>query len=252
MNGKAALPNSPRGSYLLAMTKSLRIDVWSDIVCPWCAIGKRRLEAALAAFPHRDAVEVAWRAFELDPSAPRIQEGDNATRLARKYGRTKAQAEAMIQNVADVAAKDGLDFKLLHARSGNTFDGHRLLHFAAERGLGGALKERLFRGYMTEGQAIGDPDVLVRLAADAGLDADEARAVLASDRYAKEVRDDEDEARTLGISGVPFFVFDGKLGVSGAQPAEVLGKALEEAWTSAPDRADEASSAAACGIDGCA
>jgi predicted DsbA family dithiol-disulfide isomerase len=210
--------------------KKLRVDVWSDIVCPWCAIGKRRLDAALADFPHRDAVEVVWRAFELDPSTPRVREGDQATHLAKKYGRTKAEAEAMIQRVAETAARDGLDFQLLRARSGNTFDGHRLLHLALERGLQGAVKDRFFRGYMTEGLPIGEHEVLVTLAAEAGVDPEEARATLASDRYAKEVRDDENAARALGITGVPFFVFGGRLAVSGAREVAVLSQALREAW----------------------
>lgn len=235
--------------------KQLRIDVWSDIVCPWCAIGKRRLEQALGNFPHRKDVEVVWRAFELDPSAPRIREEDQATHLAKKYGRSKVQAEAMIQRVADVAAADGLTFDLLHAKSGNTFDGHRLLHLAAQRGVQGALKDRLFRAYMTERLPIGDHDVLARLAAEAGLDAAEARETLASDRYASEVRDEESAARAIGITGVPFFVFGGRLAVSGAQPAEVLSRALEEAWAQAPaeqDQAGDAAEGAVCGPVGCA
>jgi predicted DsbA family dithiol-disulfide isomerase len=234
------------------MKKTLRVDVWSDIVCPWCAIGKRRLEAALARFPHRDDVEVVWRAFELDPSAPTVREGDNAARLAEKYGRTKAQAEAMIQSVTDTAAKDGLDFQLSRARSGNTFDGHRVLHLAAERGLQDAVKERLLRGYMSEGQAIGEHDVLVRLASEAGLDAEEVRAVLASDRYAREVREDEETAQRLGIHGVPFFVLAGKYAFSGAQPADVILRGLDQAWASLPEREEVAQVGAVCGPDGCA
>ncbi len=144
------------------MKKTLKVEVWSDVVCPWCAIGKRRLEAALAKFPRRDAVEIVWRAFELDPSAPALRPDDNATRLAQKYGRTKAEVAAMVQQVTDIAAKDGLDFHLAQARSGNTFDAHRVLHLAAERGIQDKVKERFFRGYMTEGEAIGDHDVLVR------------------------------------------------------------------------------------------
>lgn len=235
------------------MERKLTIDVWSDVVCPWCAIGKRRLDAALAKFPHRDSVRVAWRAFELDPSAPRLQEGDNAARLGRKYGRTRDQAEAMIRNVEQTAAQDGLEFDLLEARSGNTFDAHRLLKLAAERGVQGAVKERFFRGYMAEKEAIGDPDTLVRLASEAGLDAEEVRAVLASDRYAKEVREEEATARSLGINGVPFFVLGGRLAVSGAQPADVMLGALQQAWEALPaiDAADVAEGAT-CGPEGCA
>jgi predicted DsbA family dithiol-disulfide isomerase len=235
------------------MTKrKLRVDVWSDIVCPWCAIGKRRLEAALADFPHRDAVEVVWRAFELDPSAPRVREGDHAGHLAKKYGRTKAQAEAMIERVVETAARDGLDFQLLQAPAGNTFDGHRLLHLALERGLQDAVKDRVLRAYMTEGQAIGEREVLVRLAAEAGLDAEEARATLASDRYAKDVRDDENAARALGITGVPYFVFGGRLAVSGAQEVPLLSRALSEAWARIPEADSDSAEGATCGPDGCA
>jgi predicted DsbA family dithiol-disulfide isomerase len=235
--------------------KELRIDVWSDIVCPWCAIGKHRLDRAVGAFSHRSDVEVVWRSFELDPSAPRVRQGDQAEHLAKKYGRSKAEAEAMIQRVSDVAAADGLTFDLLGAKSGNTFDGHRLLHLAAERGVQGAVKERFFQGYMAEGLAIGDHDVLVKLGVEAGLDAQEARSVLAGDRFAIEVRDDESAARAIGITGVPFFVFGGRLAVSGAQPAEVLARTLEEAWAQAPqapERGSEAAEGAVCGPEGCA
>jgi predicted DsbA family dithiol-disulfide isomerase len=237
------------------MKKTLKIDVWSDIVCPWCAVGKRRLEAALATFPHKDDVEVVWRAFELDPSAPAIQPGDNATRLGQKYGKSRAEAEAMMNQLAATAAKDGLEFHLTTAKSGNTFDGHRVLHLAAERGVQDAVKERFFRGYMTEGQAIGDHAVLTKLAVEAGLDGEEVRAVLASDRYAAEVREEEAAARAMGISGVPFFVFAEKYAVSGAQPAQVLLGALEQAWASLPDgvkTAEGASEGAVCGPEGCA
>ncbi len=216
------------------MKKTLQVMVWSDVVCPWCAIGKHRLEAAIAKFARRDEVEVVWRSFELDPSAPAVRAGDNATHLAQKYRRTKAQAEAMIQSVIDTAAKDGLDLHLNRARSGNTFDAHRLLHLALEKGVQNEVKSRFLRGYMTEGQAIGDHEVLVRLATEAGLDPQEVRAVLESDRYANDVREDEEMARELGVRGVPFFVFGGKLAVSGAQPMEVLLGALEEVEGSPP------------------
>ncbi len=235
--------------------KKLRVDVWSDIVCPWCAIGKRRLEKALAQFEHRDEVEVTWRAFELDPSAPALQQGDNAARLARKYGSSREQAAARMQQVTELAARDGLEFDLVGARSGNTFDAHRVLHLAAERGVQGAVKERFFQGYMSEREAIGDREVLVKLASEAGLDAADVRETLASDRFAADVRAEEDAARRLGITGVPFFVLGGALGVSGAQPPAVLLQALEEAWNHAGEGADEAGEVPEvpeCGPDGCA
>jgi predicted DsbA family dithiol-disulfide isomerase len=230
--------------------KKLRVDIWSDVVCPWCAIGKRRFEAALARFAHKDEVEVVWRAFELDPSAPAVQPGDNATRLARKYGRTREQAVAMMQQVAETAAREGLDFDLVNARSGNTFDAHRVLHLAAERGRQDAVKERFLRGYMSEQQPIGDREVLVRLAAEAGLDPEEVRSTLASDGFAAEVREEEEVAHRLGIHGVPFFVLGEAIGVSGAQPAEVLLRALDQAWAHSAAEGETAEGAA-CGPDGC-
>ena len=230
--------------------EKLRVDIWSDVVCPWCAIGKRRFEVALARFAHKDEVEVVWRAFELDPSAPASQPGDNATRLARKYGRSREQAVAMMQQVAATAAGEGLAFDLVNARPGNTFDAHRLLHLARERGVQDAVKERFLRGYMSERQPIGEHDVLLRLSAEAGLDAEEVRSTLASGRFAAEVREEEEVAHRLGIHGVPFFVLGGTLGVSGAQPADAILGALEQAWGKVGP-SSEAAEGAACGPEGC-
>jgi predicted DsbA family dithiol-disulfide isomerase len=211
----------------------LTVEIWSDIVCPWCYIGKRRFEAALAQFAHGDEVEVRFRSFELDPGAPVMPEGSGAERLAAKYGIPVAEAEAMQARVTETAAADGLEYQLDRARGGNTFDAHRLLHLAAAQGVQADAKERLMRAYFSEGEPISDPETLVRLAAEAGVDADAAREVLAGDRYAAEVRDDEQLAAQLGIRGVPFFVLDRRYGVSGAQPPEALLQALEQAWDEA-------------------
>ncbi|HST64863.1 MAG TPA: DsbA family oxidoreductase [Mycobacteriales bacterium] len=211
----------------------MQVEIWSDVVCPWCAIGKRRFETALADFEHRDEVEVRYRSFELDPTTPRSVEGNATQRLADKYGVPLAQAEAMQQRVIDQAAAEGLDFRFDIAHPGNTVDAHRLLHLAADRGLQTELKERLLLAYFTEGERIGEVDTLVRLAAAAGLDEGEARGVLESDKYLADVREDQATASALGISGVPFFVLDRKFGVSGAQPAEVLLGALRQAYTAA-------------------
>ncbi len=233
--------------------QTLHIDVWSDIACPWCHVGKRRLEAALELFPHRDAVEVVWHAFELDPAAPRSSEAaPYAARLARKYGTSVADADLMIRRMTATAAQDGLDFHFETIRPGNTFDAHRLLHLAHTRGLQDLLKERLFLAYLSEGEAIGEPEVLARLAIEVGLEADEVHRVLAGDAFTHEVRADEDEARRLGIRGVPFFVFDGRTAVSGAHPADTLLAALTTAWTAAQTRVDEFPEGASCGRDGCA
>jgi predicted DsbA family dithiol-disulfide isomerase len=232
----------------------LRVDIWSDIACPWCFVGKRRLEQALHRFRYRDDVEISWRAFELDPSAPRIRDASQsyAERLGKKYGMPAVQAQAMIDRMVETAAKDGLELRFDHIRPGNTFDAHRLLHLAHLRGVQDALKERLLRAYLTEGQAIGDREVLAGAAREVGLDDAEVRDVLDGPRYADVVRRDQALARELGISGVPFFVLGGRLGISGAQPADVLLGALERAWSEqAQPGPGPAAGGAACGPDRC-
>ena len=208
----------------------MKIEIWSDIACPWCAIGKRRFERALQGFEHRDAVDVVWRSFELDPSAPRRQEQSQPAHLAAKYGIPLARAQATNARMSGEAAKEGLRFDLDQAQVGNTFDAHRLIHFAAAHGRRDETVDRLFRAYLRDGRAIGEPEVLVEIAAEAGLDADAARMMLASDAHADAVRADEARARMFGISGVPFFAIDERVGVSGAQPSEVLLDVLREAW----------------------
>ena len=208
----------------------LTVDIWSDVVCPWCYIGKRRFEAALAQFEHRDDVTVLWHSFELDPDAPPVAEGRSAERLATKYGMTVEDAARRQAEITTLAAQDGLTYDLAESRGGNTFDAHRLIHLAAEHGLGDAVMERLMNAYFREREAIGDPDTLQRLAVDAGLPAEEVREVLEGERYADAVRADERAATQIGVRGVPFFVLGRKYGVSGAQPSEVLLQALQQAW----------------------
>jgi predicted DsbA family dithiol-disulfide isomerase len=209
----------------------MKVEIWSDVVCPWCYIGKRRFEDALARFDHRGDVEVVWRSFELDPQAPVRRVGDTADRLAGKYGMTREKALAAQAHMTEVAAEEGLDFRFDLSKSGNTFDAHRLLHLAGDRGVQDAAKERLLKAYFTDGEPIGEPETLARLATEAGLDPDEVQEVLAGDRYATEVRSDERDAAGIGISGVPFFVVDRTYAVSGAQPADVLLKVLERSWS---------------------
>jgi predicted DsbA family dithiol-disulfide isomerase len=213
----------------------MKVEIFSDVVCPWCSVGKRRFEAALERFDHADEVEVVWRAYELDPQAPAYREGDYVDRLARKYGMARPQAVASIERLTATAATEGLDFHFERARPGNTFNAHRLLHYAGEAGPGlqDALKERLFLAYFTEGAAIGESETLVRLAAEVGLDAQECADILDSDRYADDVRADEREAVDLGITGVPFFVVDGKFGIPGAQDADTILNVLDRAWAKA-------------------
>jgi len=209
----------------------MRVDIWSDVVCPWCYVGKRRFEAALADFPHRDSVEVRWRSFELDPRAPRVREGDRLGHLAAKYGITREQAQAMERTITEAAASLGLELRLDRARGGNTFDAHRLLHLAEALGLGNAVEERFLQAYFTDGEPIGDRDVLRRVAVEAGLPGAEVDEVLAGDRYADAVRADEAQARAYGATGVPFFVIDETYGISGAQSPEVFTNVLERAWS---------------------
>jgi len=208
----------------------VNVEIWSDIACPWCYVGKRRFEAALAAFEHRDDVEVTWRSFELDPQAPAERGGQRAEHLAAKYGSSLEQARAMQDGMAEVAAQDGLELRFDRARDGSTFDAHRLLHLAEAHGAQDAMKERLMRAHFTEGELMADPATLERLAAEVGLPAEEVRDVLGGDRYAAEVREDERTAGALGISAVPFFVVDRALGAAGAQPPEVLEGLLRQGW----------------------
>lgn len=232
----------------------MQVEIWSDVVCPWCFIGKRRFETALSRFPHADGVEVTWRSFELDPGAPRERSGPAVDHLAAKYGVAREEAQAMHDRMAGVADGEGLQFRLGAARPGNTFDAHRLLHLARERGMQDPVKERLLSAYLTEGEAVGDPQVLVRLATEAGLSSDEARSVLDTDDYADAVRADEATARTLGITGVPFFVVDRAYGVSGAQPPEVLLELLEAVWAHSESLTSVrgASTGEGCDDGGCA
>ncbi len=207
----------------------MNVEVWSDIACPWCYIGKRRFDAALSRFSHAGDVTVRWRSFELDPSAPAVREEPYLDRLAAKYRMSLPEADAMIDRMIEAGAQNGVVLRFDKAKPGNTFDAHRLLHLAAERGVQSDLKERLLRATFTKGAEIADHDVLVALAEESGLDAGEARAALEGDAYADDVRADERRASDLGITSVPFFVMGG-LGVAGAQPPDVLLEVLEEAW----------------------
>ena len=207
----------------------MQIEVWSDVVCPWCYIGKRRLEAALAGFEHRDEVEVVWRSFQLDPSAPSQPTENVADMLGRKYGGGAANARQMMGQVQSVAAEEGLDFtRHADALHLNTVDAHRVLHAAGP--LRGAVKEAMLHAYFVEARDLSDPEVLVELASAAGLDAATVRAVLASDAHAADVEADVRQAAAYGATGVPFFVVDQRYGVSGAQPTEVFSQLLERAW----------------------
>jgi predicted DsbA family dithiol-disulfide isomerase len=205
------------------------IEVWSDVVCPWCYIGKRRLEKALAEFPHAAEVEVVWRSFQLDPSYPKGERTSTYEYLAKKFGGSPQQAKGMTGQVKAVAAGEGLAFDFDRARVVNTYDAHRVTHLANAHGLGPQAHERFLHAHFVEGATLNDPDTLAGLAAEVGVPEAEVRKVLAGDQYSDEVDADIRDARTLGASGVPFFVLDRAFGVSGAQPVETFLSALQRA-----------------------
>ena len=211
----------------------MRVDIWSDVVCPWCYVGKARFEKALGNFAHHDEVEVVYRSFELDPSQPAGQGETVLDMLSKKYGMPPEQARQAEDRVAGLARAEGLGYSS-ERPVGNTFDVHRMLHLGKERGVQHELLDAIYKAYFDEARQIFDAPVITAVADKAGLDAEAARQVLDDgDQYAGDVRADEDEARRLGISGVPFFVFDMALGVSGAQATETFTQALEQAWTRA-------------------
>jgi predicted DsbA family dithiol-disulfide isomerase len=231
----------------------MRVEIWSDIACPWCYIGKARFEKGLAEFAHRDEVEVVHRSFELDPGRARGETEQVIDMLAAKYGRTREEAASMEANVAANAQAEGLGYRTGGRDHGSTFDIHRLLHLAKARGRQDELLTLAYRANFAEERSVFDDDVLLALAEEAGLGADEARAVLADPgAYADEVRADEREASELGADAVPFFVFDRRYGISGGQPSEVFVQALEQAWKDRPATgpATVGADAAGCGTDG--
>lgn len=211
----------------------MQVEIWSDIVCPWCYLGKRRFERALADFGQAGDVEVIYRSFELDPDAPAGTTTPTAELLAQKYRMTADQARQAQQQMEERAAADGLTFNMDGLRSGNTRDAHRLLQFAKDAGRQPEMMERLHRAYFTDSESVFDHESLTRLAAEAGLDAAAVSKMLASDDYSDHVETDEQMARALGATGVPLFVIDRKYGISGAQPAETITSVLERAWSEA-------------------
>jgi predicted DsbA family dithiol-disulfide isomerase len=236
----------------------MRIEIWSDVVCPWCYIGKRRLEEALAGFPHREDVEVVYRSFELDPTAPEEAVETTVEALARRWGTDVDGARQAMARGDAVAAEVGLHFVHHDAPRARTVDAHRLLHLAADHGVQGELKEALLAAYFLRGESMGDHDVLRKAAVDVGLDPARVDEVLAGREYADAVLADIDQARAYGATGVPFYVVDQKYGISGAQPTEVFTQVLDRAWAESRPQLDMVSAAStdadadACGPDGCA
>ena len=214
----------------------MQVEIWSDVVCPWCYLGKRRFKRALESFDHRAEVAVTYRSFELDPAAAPGETRPTVELLASKYGMSVAQANAAQQQMEQRAAVDGLEFRLNGLRSGSTRDAHRLLQLAKARHRQDELTERLHRAYFSEQASVFDHSALAQFAVEAGLDHDEVLAVLAGQDYDDAVAADEDLARSFGANGVPFFVIDRRYAISGAQPSDVIVSALERAWADAGDQ----------------
>ena len=232
----------------------MRIEIWSDVVCPWCYIGKRHLEAALEEFPHRDEVEIEYRSFELDPGAPRIPVETTVESLAKKFGTDVAGARQLMARADGAAAAVGLEFHHADTPRGSTLDAHRLLHLAKDVARQAEVKEALLAAYFSRGESMSDHAVLRRVVVDAGLDPVRVDDVLSSTEYADAVQGDFAQARAYGAGGVPFFVVDQRYGVSGAQPTEVFSQLLERAWadTHPSIQLVGGADAEACGPDGCA
>ncbi|MDO7869116.1 DsbA family oxidoreductase [Nocardioides jiangxiensis] len=231
----------------------MEIEIWSDVVCPWCYIGKRRLEKALDGFEHD--VTITWRSFQLDPGAPTVPVETVAEALGRKYGGGEAAGRQMIDRVEAVAAEEGMLWRHHQSQRVGTVDAHRLLHLALHDGgpkLQGQLKERLFAAYFAEAANVADHGVLRSLAAEAGLDAARVDEVLAGSDYLDEVYADQQQAGAYGATGVPFYVIEKRYGVSGAQPAEALRQVLGRAWTDLHPSLTIVDGDNACGPDGCA
>ena len=237
------------------MNTTMKIQIWSDIMCPFCYIGKRRIEGALAHFPHKDKVSIEWKSFQLDPNFKASEDDNVVHHLAKKYGKDIAWAEEMTANVTQTAKSAGLDFNFDKAIMANSFNAHRLLHLAKKYNLGDALKEQLLKAYFTEGKNVNDFDTLSELGQTVGLSKEEIKKVLHSDAFSEAVEKDIDMAQQIGIQGVPFFVLDNKYAISGAQSEEIFLQALEKTWEEGDFEKelilDANSNNASCDIDGC-
>lgn len=212
----------------------MKIEIWSDIVCPFCYIGKKRLEQALASFPHRDEVEIIWKSYQLHPQFPQDAAGIPAVEYIKNAkGLTKEETLGMMQQVQSIGKSLEIDFNFEKSLIVNTLNGHRLIHFAQEHGLGNILKERLLKAHFSEGVDVNDTNILVNLAAEVGMDKKEVQEMLLSDRFTYEVTQDIQEGVNLGLRGVPFFVFNQKFGIAGAQPLEMFEQTLRQAYEDA-------------------
>lgn len=230
----------------------MKVEIWSDYMCPFCYIGKRHYDTALEAFPHRDQVETIWRSFQLNPDAEVETQGDLHDYLASKFRTSREQAKALNDQMVERAAQSGLQYDLDAASPTNSLDAHRLTHLAAHHDKGDQAEERLLAAHFTEGQHLGRHETLKKLAAEIGLDAAEVETMLTGDAYTDEVQADQQLAREFGITGVPFFVIDRKYGISGAQPVDVFSQALTQAWEEHKPVFKTIASGDACEDESCA
>jgi len=228
----------------------MKVEIWSDIACPFCYIGKRRFESALSKFEHRDQVEIQWRSFELNADIPKRKTTTTLEFLTAHKGISATQAKALFKQVTETAAKDGLKFDFDKGLHGNTFDGHRLVHFASENGCGNEMKERLFSGYFVRGESVADIETLIKMSSDVGLDAEKTRTMLESDSFSDAVRADERKAASLGIHGVPFFLINGKQQMSGIQAPDSILQILNKAWNASGDT-KSSTAGVTCNDEGC-
>lgn len=227
----------------------MKIEIWSDYACPYCYIGKRHLENALQQFAHADTVQIVHKAFELDPTAGKDVTTTTQQRIERKYRRTSAGAMEFIRNVENAGKQVGLDMNYETVQYTNTFDAHRLTKLAETQGKANELHERLMKAYFTENLPLSHSETLVKCAEDVGISREAVEDLLNSDHFTQEARQDEQDAYRIGVQGVPFFVIDGKIGLSGAQPTEYLLQALNQAWNEQVK--DSIIVGQSCGIDGC-
>ena len=237
------------------MKNQLLVQIWSDVMCPFCYIGKRRIEEALSLFDNKDSVAIEWKSFQLDPSFVATPNESIIDHLAEKYRKDTNWAQTMVDNMTENAKNSGLDFRFEKAILANSLNAHRLLHLAKKHNLSNELEELLFKAYLTDGKDVNDLNTLESLGLEVGLEKEAIENVLHSDVYANEVRKDQEVAQSIGVTGVPFFVFDNKYAVSGAQTTDVFLKTLEKSWEEGnfetklnlQNTTDENS----CGIDGC-
>jgi protein disulfide-isomerase len=239
----------------MKMENKLKIQIWSDIMCPYCYIGKRRIEGALEVFPHAAHVEIEWKSFQLDANFIASTDDNMAEHLAEKYRKDKAWAQEMMDSMTQNAKSSGLDFHFEKAIMANSFNAHRLLHLAKSYNKSNDLEEVLFKAYLTDGKDINNLDTLSELGMEVGLDKNEIDKVLQSDAYAEAVKQDIEMAQNVGVQGVPFFVFDNKYAISGAQHVETFVKTLEKVWDEGDYKPQvtliETNDGSSCGIDGC-